>query len=204
MKCSEVVSQLRDVLCGDEMIVSSNGHLSRAAYRLLPRPQLYLRGSMGLPMAVGLGLALAHQRKTIVVLTGDGNFLMGLGSVTTISYLDPPNLKIIILDNEAYATTGGQETVSAIINYPSMIRGMGITAVKSINPDETPSILNKLLEKTIRESGLKILHIKIEKETIPLDCIPWHPVRIGLNFMKQHNSNSKTEEKKVHDTGFNP
>jgi thiamine pyrophosphate-dependent acetolactate synthase large subunit-like protein len=159
---------------------------------------------MGLPMAVGLGLALAHQHKTIVVLTGDGNFLMGLGSITTISYLSPPNLKIIILDNEAYATTGGQETVSAIINYPSMIRGMGITAVKSIDPHETPSNLDKLLEKTIRKSGLKILHIKIEKEIIPLDYIPWHPVRICLNFMKQHNINSKTEEKKMRDNEFNP
>lgn len=196
MKCSEVVSQLRDVLGGDEMIISSNGHISRAAYHYLPRPQLYLRGSMGLPMAVGLGLALAHQHKTIIVLTGDGNFLMGLGSVTTISYLSPPNLKIIILDNEAYATTGGQETVSTVIDYPSMIRGMSITAVKSIDPHEAPNNLNELLEQTIRESGLKILHIKIEKEIISLDYIPWHPVRICLNFKKQHNINSKTEGKK--------
>ncbi|UCE28723.1 MAG: hypothetical protein JSV85_05455 [Candidatus Bathyarchaeota archaeon] len=195
MKCSEAVSQLRDVLRGDEMIVSSNGHISRVAYHFLPRPQLYLRGSMGLPMAVGLGLALAHQHKTIIVLTGDGNFLMGLGSVTTISYLSPPNLKIIILDNEAYATTGGQETVSTAIDYPSMIQGMGITAVKSTDPHEAKDKLNKLLEQTICEPGPKILHIKIGKEMIPLDYIPWHPVRICLNFKKQHNINSKTEEK---------
>ncbi|MHA1219840.1 MAG: thiamine pyrophosphate-dependent enzyme, partial [Candidatus Heimdallarchaeaceae archaeon] len=90
------------------LIVSSNGNVSRQAYNFLPQPQVYLRGSMGLPMSIGLGLALAQPEKQILVITGDGNFLMGLSSMTTIGNYKPANLKIIILDNAIYATTGGQ------------------------------------------------------------------------------------------------
>ena len=68
MKIEEVISKLNQVLKGDELIVSCNGNISRVAYHLLPRPQLYLRGSMGLPIAIGLGLALSQPKKTVIVL----------------------------------------------------------------------------------------------------------------------------------------
>lgn len=186
MKCAEIISHLKDVLQGDEMIICSNGHISRVAYHLLSRSQLYLRGSMGLPMSVGLGLALSHPNKTIIVLTGDGNFLMGLGSCTTISYMSPNNLRIIILDNEAYATTGGQETVSKVVNFVTMIRGIGITSIHSIGRHTFENDLLKLLAQTIHEPGLRVLHIKIEKEIMRFENIPLHPVEICLNFKKRH------------------
>lgn len=185
MKCSEVVSRLGGVLRGDELIVSSNGHISRVAYHALPRPQLYLRGSMGLPMAVGFGLALSRPQQTVIVLTGDGNFLMGLSSIATISHLSPPNLKIVILDNEAYATTGGQETVSTVVGYPTLFRGMGIATVESVDRPDCFQAFDKLLLQIIREPGLRVLHIKIEKDTISLENIPWHPIRIHSEFAKR-------------------
>jgi len=186
MKCAEIISHLKEALHGDEMIICSNGHISRVAYHLLPHSQLYLRGSMGLPMAVGLGLALSHPNKTVIVLTGDGNFLMGLGSCTTISYMSPNNLKIIILDNEAYATTGGQETVSKVINFATLIRGIGITSITSIERHIVEKDLLKLLAETVYEPGLRVLHIKIEKEIIQFKNIPLHPVEICLKFKKRH------------------
>jgi thiamine pyrophosphate-dependent acetolactate synthase large subunit-like protein len=96
MKGYEVIQALKHLIGENDLIVSSNGNISREVYHLLPRPQLYLRGSMGLPVSVGLGLALANPEKIILVITGDGNFLMGLGSMVTTAFYKPKNLKILI------------------------------------------------------------------------------------------------------------
>ncbi|MHA2073733.1 MAG: thiamine pyrophosphate-dependent enzyme, partial [Candidatus Hodarchaeales archaeon] len=132
MKGYEVIQALKHLIGENDLIVSSNGNISREVYHLLPRPQLYLRGSMGLPVSVGLGLALANPEKIILVITGDGNFLMGLGSMVTTAFYKPKNLKILILDNQAYFTTGGQETVSSVFNYAKFFESLNIKDHSSI------------------------------------------------------------------------
>lgn len=72
-----------------------------------------LWGAMGGAAMVGLGLALARPHQPIVVLTGDGEMLMGLGSLATIAAQRPPNLRIVVLDNERYGETGQQPTHTA-------------------------------------------------------------------------------------------
>ena len=100
MKGYEVISSLKHHIRENEVVVSSNGNISREAYNLLPKNQVYLRGSMGLTIPVGLGIALANPKKKIIVITGDGSFLMGLNSITTVAFYKPANLKILILDNQ--------------------------------------------------------------------------------------------------------
>jgi thiamine pyrophosphate-dependent acetolactate synthase large subunit-like protein len=73
----------------------------------------YLWGAMGGTAMVGLGLALAQPRLPVLVLTGDGDLLMGLGSLATIGAENPPNLSIVVLDNERYGETGGQPSHTA-------------------------------------------------------------------------------------------
>ena len=68
----------------------------------------YLWGAMGAAAMIGLGLALAKPRLRIAVITGDGEMLMGLGSLATIGVKQPPNLAIIVLDNRRYGETGMQ------------------------------------------------------------------------------------------------
>ena len=68
----------------------------------------YLWGAMGSAAMVGLGLALSQPERKIVVLTGDGEMLMGLGSLATIAVMKPANLSIIVLDNGHYGETGMQ------------------------------------------------------------------------------------------------
>jgi thiamine pyrophosphate-dependent acetolactate synthase large subunit-like protein len=68
----------------------------------------YLWGAMGCAAMVGLGLALAQPRRRVLVLTGDGEALMGLGSLATIGVKQPSNLVIIVLDNQHYGETGMQ------------------------------------------------------------------------------------------------
>jgi thiamine pyrophosphate-dependent acetolactate synthase large subunit-like protein len=67
-----------------------------------------LWGAMGGAVMIGLGLALAQPKLPVVVITGDGEMLMGMGSLATVGLQKPANLTIIVLDNECYGETGGQ------------------------------------------------------------------------------------------------
>ena len=69
---------------------------------------MYLWGAMGGAAMVGLGLALAQPTRPVVVLTGDGEQLMGLGGLATIAVKRPGNFTLIVLDNGRYGETGGQ------------------------------------------------------------------------------------------------
>ncbi len=68
----------------------------------------YLWGAMGGAAMIGLGLALARPDRRVAVITGDGEMLMGLGSLATIGVKQPPNLAIVVLDNRHYGETGMQ------------------------------------------------------------------------------------------------
>src|SRR5258706_2603942 len=68
----------------------------------------YLWGAMGSAAMIGLGLALAQPALRVLVLTGDGEALMGLGSLATIGVKQPANLAIVVLDNQHYGETGMQ------------------------------------------------------------------------------------------------
>lgn len=73
----------------------------------------YDLGAMGSATALGLGLALAQPARRVLVITGDGELLMGLGTLATIMGPAPTNLAIAVLDNEAYGETGFQATHTA-------------------------------------------------------------------------------------------
>lgn len=62
---------------------------------------------MGGAAMVGLGLALAQPDKPVLVITGDGEMMMGLGALATIGSRQPSNLTIVIIDNERFGETGG-------------------------------------------------------------------------------------------------
>ncbi len=68
----------------------------------------YLWGAMGSTAMIGLGLALAQPSRRVLVLTGDGEALMGMGSLATIGVKQPGNLAIVVLDNQHYGETGMQ------------------------------------------------------------------------------------------------
>lgn len=183
MKGFEVIKALKQFIKSDDIIVSSNGNISREAYHLLPQPQIYLRGSMGLPVSVGLGLALANPKKRVLVITGDGNFLMGLGSATTAAFYHPKNMKILILDNNKYYTTGGQETVSSIINYTTFFNSLNIDHHSSKLADKKK--IREDLAEFLDITTFAVLHLKIEDGKENLTNIPWHPKQITEEFLKK-------------------
>ena len=87
----------------------------------------YLWGGMGGAAMIGLGLALAQPKLPVLVITGDGEMLMGMGSLATIGLQKPSNLSIVVLDNEAYGETGGQTShTSATTDLVGVARACGI------------------------------------------------------------------------------
>ena len=95
---------------------------------------LYLWGAMGGAVMIGLGLALAQPDLPVVVVTGDGEMLMGMGSLATVGLQKPKNLSILVLDNEAYGETGGQVShTSAVADLVGVARACGIPDSKAIS-----------------------------------------------------------------------
>ncbi|HEX9431198.1 MAG TPA: thiamine pyrophosphate-dependent enzyme, partial [Burkholderiales bacterium] len=70
-------------------------------------------GAMGQAAMIGLGMALAQPKRRVLVVTGDGEMLMGLGSLATIGVQQPANLTVVVIDNERYGETGMQRTHTA-------------------------------------------------------------------------------------------
>ena len=93
----------------------------------------YLWGAMGGAVMVGLGLALAQLRVPVLVVTGDGEMLMGLGSLATVAAQGPKNLSIAVLDNGLYGETGGQPSHAALgTDLAAVARGCGIADARLI------------------------------------------------------------------------
>src|SRR5436309_10621899 len=93
-------------VAGEAAIIASLGHPAYDLFAAGDRPRnFYTWGSMGLCSSIALGLALARPDVTVMALDGDGSLLMNLGSLATIGLLGPPNLIVVVMDNELYGTT---------------------------------------------------------------------------------------------------
>lgn len=94
---------------GDSLVVTGLGSSTYDAFAAGDHDgNMYLWGAMGGAALVGLGLALAQPSRPVIVITGDGEQLMGLGGLATISVKRPGNFSLVVLDNGRYGETGGQ------------------------------------------------------------------------------------------------
>ncbi len=95
-----------------------------------------LWGAMGGAAAMGLGLAMARPERRVLVITGDGEMLMGLGALTTIGAQQPENLAVVVCDNERYGETGMQLTHTAGgLDLPAMALAAGFSTAAGIRSD---------------------------------------------------------------------
>ncbi|MGH1490787.1 MAG: thiamine pyrophosphate-dependent enzyme [Acidimicrobiales bacterium] len=106
----------------------------------------YLWGAMGGAALVGLGLAQAQPDKRVMVITGDGEQLMGMGALATISIAYPGNLDIIVLDNEHFGETGMQQSHTAQgIDLAAVADVCGFAAARVIDdPAEVDPLCQEL------------------------------------------------------------
>jgi thiamine pyrophosphate-dependent acetolactate synthase large subunit-like protein len=99
---------------GDLLLVTGLGSTSWDAASVEDdQRNFYLWGAMGAAAMVGLGVAIARPDRRVLVVTGDGEMLMGLGSLATIGVQSPPNLAIVVFDNGHYGETGMQASHTA-------------------------------------------------------------------------------------------
>jgi sulfopyruvate decarboxylase subunit beta len=156
-------------LVGDAPIVASLGHPAYDLFAAGDRPQnFYTWGSMGVASSIGLGLALARPDLRVFVVDGDGSLLMNLGSLATIGLLRPPNLVLVVMDNEAYATTGGQPTPTA--------RGADLAAAALAMRVDAITVDGEAdLRAALSEPRTRVIVAKVDESAPiakpPLDCV---------------------------------
>jgi thiamine pyrophosphate-dependent acetolactate synthase large subunit-like protein len=91
---------------------------------------------MGAAVSIGRCPAMRRASLRVFVLAGDGSLLMNLGSLATIGWVRPQNLVVIVWDNAAYATTGGQDSATAHgADLEAAARAMGITSSTTVHDD---------------------------------------------------------------------
>jgi thiamine pyrophosphate-dependent acetolactate synthase large subunit-like protein len=135
-----------------------------------------LWGGMGGAAMIGLGLALARPNERVLVVTGDGEMLMGLGSIPTIGVQAPKNLSLVVLDNEHYGETGMQETHTRY--------GVDLAAIAAASGFRTSRMVRKPAEVTdlrgLIQSGEGPIfaQIKIDPEKLPLVLPPSEGVHL--------------------------
>lgn len=158
----------------DEPIVASLGHPAYDLYAAGDRPgNFYTWGSMGLASSIGLGLALARADLRVFVVDGDGSLLMNLGSLATIGWTRPPNLVLVVWDNEEYGTTGGQETATAHgADLDAAARAMGTAQTATVR---TADAFVAAIARARVEAGPWVIVAKVAESAPaakpPLDCV---------------------------------
>jgi len=128
------VSQLMQQI-PDALVITGLGSPSYDVFAAGDRAgNFYLWGAMGGSTAMGLGLALAQPDRSVVVVTGDGEQLMGVGSLATIGARQPANLTIVILDNGHYGETGMQRSHASLgTDLVAVAKGFGIKNAISVD-----------------------------------------------------------------------
>jgi thiamine pyrophosphate-dependent acetolactate synthase large subunit-like protein len=164
-----VAALLRDR--GDLLVVAGLGAPAWDATAAGDSPLTFpLWGAMGSAAMVGLGLALAQPERAVLVLTGDGEMLMGMGSLASIGVQRPANLAVAVLDNEHYGETGMQPTHTAHgIDLAAIAAGCGFARSETIR-DSTGVVA--LTARLKARQGPLFAQIKIAADTKPLALPP--------------------------------
>jgi len=110
----------------------------------------YVWGAMGGAAMIGYGIARAQRDKRVLVVTGDGDSLMGMGAYATIANAPVDNLAILVLDNGAFGETGGQPTHTVrTTDLAGIARAAGIPVTATFtDPSETDALKDLLLRKS--------------------------------------------------------
>jgi len=125
----------------------------------------YLWGAMGGAVMIGLGVALAQPRLPVVVITGDGEMLMGIGSLATVGLQKPGNLTIIVLDNEVYGETGGQASHTAsTADLVGIAKACGIAEARTLSTMAEIEAFTAPMQEV--SSGPRFANIKIDSANL--------------------------------------
>jgi thiamine pyrophosphate-dependent acetolactate synthase large subunit-like protein len=151
---------------GDLLVVSGLGSATYDVAAAGDHPlNFYLWGAMGGTAMIGLGLALARPNSRVAVLTGDGDMLMGIGSLATIGVKQPKNLAIIVLDNAHYGETGMQASATQSgIDLVAMALACRFKSARAVSRIEEAADIRALLHSG---QGPILINAHISPEDTP-------------------------------------
>lgn len=157
---------------GDTLVVTGLGSPTYDCAAAGDHPlNFYLWGAMGSAVTVGLGLAMAQPQRRVLVITGDGELLMGLGALATVGAKKPANLAIAVIDNEHYGETGMQRThTSAGVDLA------GIAHAASFEETATVRIASELdgaIAMLLKSKGPVMAVLKVSTAKDPLVLPSW-------------------------------
>jgi phosphonopyruvate decarboxylase len=186
MKRIEAIQAIAQSLKGDEFVVATTGKPSRELFSVHDRKNnFYMQGSMGHAASIGLGAALAKPDKKVVVLDGDGAVLMHLGILSSVGFYKPKNFYHLVLDNEAYETTGNQDTTSPGTDFKAIARACGYRRAEEVSSREE---LLLRLKEILTNEGPAFLRIKINRlvsDSVPRISSKHSSEEIAMNFMAE-------------------
>ncbi|MCX2684639.1 thiamine pyrophosphate-dependent enzyme [Pseudomonas sp. DCB_AW] len=159
---------VRTLLAGRKDVLVVTG-LGSASYDVMAAGDhdgnYYLWAAMGSAITVGLGLANAQPEKSVVVITGDGELLMGFGALATVSLQKPANLTIVVLDNGHFGETGMQVSHAGFgIKLDQVAQTCGFCWTSEIRQMEG---VHDLRERFASREGVKLATVKIKAENPP-------------------------------------
>ena len=134
---------------GNALIVTGLGSPTWDCFAAGDSPEyLYSWGGMGLAVPTALGLALAQPGRRVVAITGDGEMMMGLGSLAVVGDQAPKNLAVLVLDNEKFGETGRQRGLTAgRTDITAVAKGCGFRATMTVTEQGAAAELAQLLFK---------------------------------------------------------
>jgi thiamine pyrophosphate-dependent acetolactate synthase large subunit-like protein len=166
---------------GDLLVVTGLGSPTYDCAAAGDHPlNFYLWGAMGSAITVGLGLALAQPKRRILVITGDGEMLMGLGALATAAAKKPGNLAIVVLDNEKYGETGMQAThTSAGVDIAGVAHSCGFRRTSTVREARELEDAIKLLRTA---EGPVLVVLKVASVRDPLVLPSWDGALLKSRF----------------------
>ncbi len=177
---------------GDILVIAGLGAPAWDAAAAGDHPLTFpLWGAMGGALSMGLGLALAQPSRRVLVITGDGEMLMGLGALATVAAQAPGNLAAVVLDNERYGETGMQATHTAA-NPTGQVRAAGegvdlagmaaAAGWKSTGTVRDQAALAEALPAIRAARGPIFYDVKVRAEELPLVLPPRDGVELKSRF----------------------
>ncbi len=178
---AQAIGALLEMLT-DQPVVICNGFPSREAHKIADRPtHFYMIGSMGNAAAIALGVALAKPQKQVITFDGDGNVLMGMGTLATVGALKPKNFIHVVFDNEVYGTTGNQPTISNVVPLEKVAKAAGYVHVERVLERED---LVYEFKDMLKKEGPSMLLIKVNEFAEDAGRVLHDPPDITKRFMQ--------------------
>jgi thiamine pyrophosphate-dependent acetolactate synthase large subunit-like protein len=141
----------------------------------------YLWGAMGSAALMGLGLAQARPNRNVLVITGDGEQLMGLGGLATIAIAKPKNLTIVVLDNGHFGETGMQKSHTGLGLDLARI-GAACGFAKSLLIEDLAGVEGVRAQLQQAADGPRLYVIRVKPEILPRSLPPRDAIHLKNRF----------------------